>query len=69
MAATFLTKTQAITIIKEATGYGRRVIEKTMDMLVQQGRIKILDSPDARALRISRADVESVIRHLQGETE
>jgi hypothetical protein len=64
MATTFLTKTQAIAFIGVETGFGRRVIEKAMDTLLQQGRIKIFESPDSRALRISRADMDIIIRGL-----
>jgi hypothetical protein len=69
MESTFVSKTQAISIISVETGFGRRVIEKMMDNLVQQGRIKILDSPDGRALRITRIDVELIIKVLKGDIE
>jgi biotin operon repressor len=69
MSSIFVSKTQAISIIGIETGYGRRVIEKTIDNLLQQGRIRILEAPDARALRISRTDVELIIKVLKGEIE
>jgi len=69
MSTAFVGKTQAISIISLETGYGRRVIEKTMDKLAEQGRIKVDPDPDGRALRISRADVELVIKVLKGESE
>jgi hypothetical protein len=69
MAATFVSKTQAISIISMETGFGRRVIEKMMDKLERQGRIKILDSPDGRALRIARTDVDIITQVLKGEIE
>ena len=69
MATTYVTKTQAIGLINMETGYGRRVIEKWMEKLEQMGRIKILDDPDGRALRISRTDVDIIIQALKGEIE
>jgi len=69
MSAPFVSKTQAISLISVETGFGRRVIEKTMDKLEEQGRIKVIDSPDGRALRISRSDVDVIIKVLNGEIE
>jgi hypothetical protein len=69
MSTPFVSKTQAISRISVETGFGRRVIEKTMDKLEEQGRIRIIDSPDGRALRISQADVEIIIKVLNGEIE
>ena len=69
MSSAFVSKTQAISIISVETGFGRRVIEKMMDKLEEQGRIKIVDSPDGRALRLSRADVDLIIKALNGQVE
>jgi hypothetical protein len=69
MNSRFYTKTQALALIGLETGFGRRVIEKIMNKLVEKGRIKVLDSPDVRALWISRADVDLIIQALKGEIE
>jgi hypothetical protein len=69
MATTFVTKTQALALIGIETGFGRRVIEKMIDKLEEKGRIKVLDSPDGRALRISRSDIDFIIQALKGEVE
>jgi membrane-bound lytic murein transglycosylase B len=69
MSATFLTKTQAVSLIGMETGYGRRVIEQTLDRLVTEGRIRFILDFDRRTQRISREDVETVIKILKREIE
>ncbi len=69
MSTIYVSKTQALALINLETGYGRRVVEKWMEKLVETGRIKILDDPDGRAMRISRTDVDFIIRFLKGEVE
>jgi hypothetical protein len=65
MSTEYLTKSQAIAEITQKTGYGRFVIEKRMERLLEAGKIKLLDDPgDARKQRISRADVQTVIDSL-----
>ncbi len=69
MMKQFYTKAQAIALINTETGYGRRVIEKAFDKLEAENRIKFEEGLDARSLRISRTDIELVIRVLKGEIE
>ncbi len=69
MSAPFLTKTQAVSLIGMETGYGRRVIEQTLDRLVDEGRIHFILDFDRRTQRISRADVDTVVKILKREIE
>ncbi len=65
----YLSKTQAISLIMVETGFGRRVIEKMLDRLSEEGRIRFVPGFDGRSLRISRPDAETVIRVLKREIE
>jgi hypothetical protein len=65
----YLSKTQAISAIMVATGYGRRVIEKILDRLTDEKRIRFVPGFDGRTLHISRTDVELVIKVLKHEIE
>lgn len=69
MSSTYLSKTQAISLIGMETGYGRRVIEQTLERLVDAGRIRFIVDFDKRTQRISRDDVETVIKILKREIE
>ena len=67
MSVEYVSKTNAISLISVATGYGRRVVLKTLDRLVEEGRIKIIDSPRGNTLEISRNDIDIVIKILKRE--
>jgi len=69
MATQYVSKIQAISIAIAETGYGRRTIERVMDKLTQEGRITIGLDFDGRTYRISRADVDLLIRVLKREIE
>ncbi len=69
MPVEYIGKTNAISLISVATGYGRRVVVKTIDKLVEEGRIKILESPRGNTLEISRDDIDLVIKILKREVE
>ncbi len=66
MAQQYYTKMQAITVIGIETGYGRRVIEAKLDELAAEGKITVEPDPIyKRQFRISRADVDIVIKALK----
>ncbi len=67
MPDVFVNKSQAMSIITVETGFGRRVIEKAMDALEQEGRIKVYVSPNSHSVRMRRSDVDVIIRYLKGE--
>jgi hypothetical protein len=65
MAEEYMTKTQAVTEIMQRTGYGRFVIEKRIENLLGAGEIRLIDDPgDRRKQRISRTDMEKVVKSL-----
>jgi hypothetical protein len=61
------TKMSAIGYISMQTGYGRRVIERIMKELEEQGRISLERDFDHSKYVISRGDVELIIRVLRRE--
>jgi hypothetical protein len=66
MAQQYLTKMQAIAAIGVETGYGRRVIEQKLDELVTAGKVALEPDPIyKRQFRISRADVDIVVKALK----
>ena len=67
--ADYMSKSQAMALITIETGYGRRTIEKAFERLEQEGRIKLSLDFDGRTYRISRADVDIVIKYLNREIE
>ena len=69
MAEEYMSKIQAISQAMAATGYGRRTVERIMDKLAQDGRITIGLDFDGRTYRISRTDVETIIKVLKREIE
>ncbi len=69
MSTPYVSKIQAISIAIAETGYGRRTIERVMDKLIQEGRITMGLDFDGRTYRISRADVDLLIRVLKREIE
>jgi DNA-binding transcriptional regulator GbsR (MarR family) len=61
----YVTKTQAIMEVMQATGYGRFVIEKKMSELIGAGLIRLVDDPgDRRRQMISRDQVQIIIDAL-----
>ena len=61
-----LTKTQATKIITEATGYGRRPIERAFATLAERGDITLQRTfNNLIAWLISREDVDKVIAYLK----
>ncbi len=61
----YVTKTNALAIIRERTGCGRFVAENKMAELEAAGAIRFVDNPTDRHHRlISRRDVEKVIAAL-----
>jgi len=69
MPVEYVNKTNAISIISMATGFGRRVVVKIMDRLADEGKIHILESPRGNTLEISRDDIDLVIKVLKREVE
>jgi hypothetical protein len=67
MLENYLTKTNAIAYISMQTGYGRPIIERTMKQLQDAGRIQLLSPSFARAILISKDDVEIVISVLKSQ--
>jgi hypothetical protein len=65
----YLSKTQAVSRIMVETGFGRRVIDKILDRLTNEGRIRFVPGFDGRSLRISHEDVALVIKVLKREIE
>jgi hypothetical protein len=65
----YLSKTQALSLIMVETGFGRRVIEKILDRLIDEKRIRFVPGFDGRSLRISRPEVDIVIKVLKREIE
>ncbi len=68
-AQPMLSKSQAMSLINVETGYGRRIIEKTFSRLVAEGRIRFILDFDGQTQRITREDVEIVIKVLKREIE
>ncbi len=63
-----MTKTRAINYAMLETGFGRRIIENTIDDLERKGLIKVTPHPvDKRLLVISREDIQTLIKALKGE--
>ena len=61
----YVTKTQAVMEVMQATGYGRFVIEKKMAELIGAGQIRLVDDPgDRRRQMISRDQVQIIIDAL-----
>jgi excisionase family DNA binding protein len=69
MAEEYVSKIQAISIVMAATGYGRRTIDKMFEKLVAEGRITLNRDFDGRTYRISRAEVDTLIKVLKREIE
>jgi len=65
----YVTRQDAIALIRVETGYGRRIIDNMLDKLNKEGRINIQLDFDGRTYRISRADIDLVIRILKREIE
>lgn len=65
MADDYLTKTIAVNYISMQSGYGRHVVEKTLNQLQDEGHITYVNGPDSRALLISREHVDYVIAFLK----
>jgi hypothetical protein len=61
----YVTKTNALAIIREQTGCGRFVAENKMAELAEAGTIRFVDNPGNRHLRlISRRDVDKIVAAL-----
>ena len=69
MAEEYTSRIQAIAQVMAATGYGRRTVDRIMDKLAQEGRITIGLDFDGRTYRISRTDIELIIKVLKREIE
>jgi len=67
MATEYLSKAQAVAMAMAETGYGKRIIDRVMDRLSQEGRITVELDFDGRTYRISRADVSLIIQVLKRE--
>jgi hypothetical protein len=65
MSTNFISKSQAVTEVMQATGYGKYVIEKKIAELTGAGRIRLIDDPgDRRRQLISKEQVEIIIDAL-----
>ncbi len=63
----FVTKTEAIRLVRVESGYGRHVVGKKLHELVRAGKITIERDPsDKRKLRVRKADLELIIDELTG---
>ncbi len=61
----YLTKSEAVNEVSEATGYGKFVIEKKINELIGAGRIQFIDDPgDSRRKLLSREHVQVIIDSL-----
>ena len=61
----YVSKTKAIEDVREATGYGRLVIDRKIDDLADEGKIIVYEDPgDRRRKIISRAHVKIIIAAL-----
>ncbi len=69
MAEEYYSRIQAIAQVMVATGFGRRTVDKMIDKLAEDGRITIGLDFDGRTYRISRTDIELVIKVLKREIE
>ena len=69
MREDYMNKTAAVNYISLQTGFGRRVVEKALDQLQQEGRIKLITTSYSRLIHISKQDVELVINILNLKTE
>jgi hypothetical protein len=69
MPQEYVTKYQAIMLITLETGYGRYIIERKMDELLNKGVIHLEEDPaDRRKYRLPRPEIELIIKALRGET-
>lgn len=65
MSTDFIQKSQAITEVSQATGYGRFVIEKKMAELMGAGKIRLINDPgDGRRQLLRKEDVQVIIDAL-----
>lgn len=65
MNTQYVSKSQAIMEVMQATGYGRFVVEKKMAELMGAGQIRLIDDPgDRRRQMISRDHVAVIIDAL-----
>ena len=65
MSSNFITKSQAVMEVMQATGYGRYVIEKKIAELMGAGLIRLIDDPgDRRRQLISKEQVQIIIDAL-----
>jgi hypothetical protein len=65
MSTEFIQKSQAITEVSQATGYGRYVIEKKMAELMGAGKIRLINDPgDGRRQLLRKEDVQVIIDAL-----
>ncbi len=65
MSSAYITKTEAIAEVSQATGYGRYSVEKKMAELMGAGRIRLVDDPgDRRRQMIRREEVQVIIEAL-----
>jgi hypothetical protein len=62
MPEEFVSKFQAIEMVKQATGYGRRSVENAIEKLSAEGKIRIEPDPfDTRRIRIPKSHVQIII--------
>lgn len=65
MATEFITKSQAVSEIMAATGYGKFVVEKKISELIGAEKIRLIDDPgDNRRKLITREHVLVIIDAL-----
>ena len=63
----YLPKMSAVSYISTQTGFGRPTIERTIQRLQEEGRVK--PTKVANVLLFSPADMELVIKVLKGEAD